>query len=157
MRYTNDDAENISNFINKRDEAFRNLFSNLFQASVAFVAIAVPLLLTLNNMPKIYFWLCLIGCLSSVISAFITGTLLWYDGLRYIHSIEAYAKSCLSGKVFEGVNENKLIKVFRKIVFVPLLIALLLFVVASFLNLSSFDASQLEKRYESQSVQFNCR
>ena len=157
MRYTNDDAENMSNFINERDEAFRNLFSNLFQASVAFVAIAVPLLLTLNNMPKICFWLCLIGCLSSVISAFITGTLLWYDGFRYVCSIKEYAKSCLSGKEFEGVDEHKLIRFCRKIVFIPLLIALLLFVVAACLNLSSHDTSQSVERDKGQAVQSNCR
>lgn len=157
MRYTNDDAENISGFINKRDEAFRNLFSNLFQASVAFVAIAVPLLLTLNNMPKIYFWLCLIGCLSSVISAFITGTLLWYDGFRYVCSIKEYAKSCLSGKEFKGVDEHELIKFCRKIVFIPLLIALLLFVVAACLNLSSYDTSKSVERDKGQVVEFNYR
>ena len=157
MRYTNDDAENISDFINKRDEAFRNLFSNLFQASVAFVAIAVPFLLTLNNMPKIYFWLCLIGCLSSVISAFITGTLLWYDGFRYVCSIKGYAKSCLSGKEFEGVDEHKLIRFCRKIVFIPLLIALLLFVAAACLNLSAYDTNRLVGRDNDQEVQANCR
>jgi predicted permease len=157
MRYTNDDAENMSNFINKRDEAFRNLFSNLFQASVAFVAIAVPLLLTLNNMPKNYFWLCLIGCLSSVISAFITGTLLWYDGFRYVCSIKEYAKSCLSGKKFKGVEEYKLVRFFRKIVFFPLIIALLLFVIAACLNLSSHDTSQSVERDKGQAVKSNCR
>lgn len=157
MRYTNDDAENMSTLINKRDEAFRNLFSNLFQASVAFVAIAVPLLLTLNNMPKIYFWLCLIGCLSSVISAFITGTLLWYDGFRYVCSIKGYAKSCLSEKEFEGVDEHYLIRFCRKIVFIPLLIALLLFVMAAYLNLSSYDTSQSVERDKGQVVEFNYR
>lgn len=131
----------------KRDDAFSDLFSNLFQASVAFVALAVPLMAVLHK-TGCRFYLCGVGCVCALFSIFLSGALIWYNMHRYREAIKQYAESQIRSGTFEGANEPRWIRWIRKIVFIPLTIAVLLFVVASFVP------AEMEGDCHSQEMQF---
>ena len=104
-----DQIEYMNYLFNKRDEAFSNLFSNLFQASVAFVALAVPLLSVMQNKGW-RFYLCGAGSVCAMISIILSGMLMWYNMHRYREAIKQYDKCLKDGCEFEGTNESRLIR-----------------------------------------------
>lgn len=124
-------VQDMNYLFDKRDDAFSNLFSNLFQASVAFIALAVPLMAVLQN-AGLRFYLCGAGCVCAMVSIFLSGTLIWYNTHRYREAIKQYSECSNGGCGFEGTNEPWWIRRIRKIVCFPLIIAVILFAVASF-------------------------